>query len=179
VAGLSLALLGGLGGIALGIGLSARAPSQPQAAALTGPECSVNYQLMSDDGRQFVADIMATNTGQALPTGWHLTMQLPDQPAGLRPSGDWSLNGTTLTSPAQNPLPAGGSVRLTLTARHSNDTVLPATFDLSGHTCEASLSGPDGAPLAPGATFVSSQPDQRDNGHGHDGGKDGGGSGPH
>jgi hypothetical protein len=183
-AGLALALLGGLGGLALGLGLAAH-PSQPApAAAAIGPACSVNYQLTSDDGSRFVADIVATNTGQPLPTGWRLTMQLPSPADGLRPTDDWSLSGTTLTSPAQDPLAAGRSVQLTLDARHTNDTVLPAAFELSGHTCAASLTGPDGAPLVPGAVFVSSPPDQsgngngNGNGHGHDGGKDGGHGGP-
>src|SRR5690348_3348139 len=177
-AGAVVLLLGLAGGLAIGLGL-AGGSSPPNAAATTaGPACSVSYQLTSDDGNTFVADIVATNGGLSLAGGWRLTMRLPtDQSKGLRPSGEWSLDGSALASPAQDPLAAGGSARMTLTARHSKTTVLPSGFDIGGHSCASSVLGPDGSPLPPGSEFTATK--GNDNGdHGHDGGSGDGHGGP-
>jgi len=177
-AGAVVLLLGLAGGLAIGLGL-AGGSSPPNAAATTGgPACSVSYQLTSDDGNTFVADIVATNGGLSLAGGWRLTMRLPtDQSKGLRPSGEWSLDGSALASPAQDPLAAGGSARMTLTARHSKTTVLPSGFDIGGHSCASSVLGPDGSPLPPGSEFTATK--GNDNGaYGHDGGSGDGHGGP-
>src|SRR5262249_19683100 len=124
-------VVGLVGGLAIGLGL-AQDPSQSQGqTAAQGAACAVNYQITSDDGNTFVANIVATNTGQALPDGWRLTMALPSgQASALRPSGDWQVDGSTVASPAQDPLGGGGAARMTFTARHSKATVLPTGFDI-------------------------------------------------
>jgi serine/threonine-protein kinase len=175
-AGAVVLVLGLVAGLAIGLGLAGRSP-EPDAAAATGSACSVSYQLASDDGATFVADIVATNTGQPLADGWRLTMRLPSDPSGLRPDGAWSVDGSGLASPAQTPLAAGRSARMTLTARHSKTTVLPSGFDMGGNPCTASVLGPDGSPLAPGSAFTATTRNDKGGDHGHDGGGDHGGPG--
>jgi eukaryotic-like serine/threonine-protein kinase len=170
-----VAVAGLLAGVAIGASLASR-PDQPSSAAVpqTGAGCTVDYRLTSDDGNTFVATIVTTNTGAALPTGWRLTMALPaGQTSGLRPSGEWQLNGTDLASPVQDPLAVGDSAQLTLTAKHSRATVLPTAFDIGGRTCTASLAGPDGTPLSPGSVFTGTTKGDK----GHDGGGGGDGHG--
>jgi hypothetical protein len=175
----AVAVVGLLAGVAIGVSLAAR-PDQASSAAAAPPgsACSVNYQLASDDGNTFVATMLATNTGEALPTGWRLTMALPaGQASGLRPGGEWQVDGTDLASPAQDPLGVGGSARITLTAKHAKATVMPTGFDIRGRSCTASLAGPDGTPLTPGSVFTGAS-DQRGD-HGGNGGGDGHGGPGH
>jgi serine/threonine-protein kinase len=178
-AGVVVLLLGLAGGLAIGLGL-AGGSSPPDAAATTaGPPCSVSYQLTSDNGNTFVADIVATNGALSLADGWRLTMRLPaDESKSLRPSGEWSVDGTALASPSQNPLAAGGSARMTLTARHSKTTVLPSGFDIGGQTCATSVLGPDGSALIPGSQFTATTGKDNNGDHGHDGGSGDGHGGP-
>jgi serine/threonine-protein kinase len=176
-AGVVVLLLGLAGGLAIGLGLAGDSPRPDAAATTAGPACSVSYQLTSDDGNTFVADIVATNGGLPLGGGWRLTMRLPtDESKGLRPSGEWSVDGSALASPAQNPLATGSTARMTLTARHSKTTVLPSGFDIGGHACSASVLGPDGSPLVPGSAFTATTGNNNGD-HGHDGGGDHGGPG--
>jgi serine/threonine-protein kinase len=179
MAGLAALVVGVVAGLSIGLGLhrdSGAAPPAPVPVA--GPGCSVSYQLTADDGNTYTAKIVTTNTGAALASGWRLDVQLPSGVSdGLQLPQTWSLAGSTLTSPAQEALDAGGSTQMTLSVRHSHDTVLPTSFAIAGHTCAAGLLGPDGSTLAPGATFVDNG-QNNGHGHGHDGGGDGGGGGP-
>jgi serine/threonine-protein kinase len=171
-------LVGLLAGLAIGVRVAGQ-PTQPQAAAAAGPACAVNYQITSDNGNTFAAAIVATNTGRSLPAGWRVTVAMPSgQASGLRPDGEWVVDGGTLASPPQTALGGGGSARITLTARHTKATVLPTGFDIAGRTCSASLLGPDGSALTPGAVFSGTQQNQRGGDHGRDGGSGDGQGGP-
>ncbi len=134
-----------------------RSPSPVSVAAAQGPACDVTYQLQSDNGRQFLAAITASNGGERVATGWRLSMRVP---AGGFVAGEgWQNDSGIVSSPAQPALEPGTSAQLSLSGSHGGVLPMPTVFQLNGDQCEATLLGPPSTPaVAPPVAPPVAQP---------------------
>jgi eukaryotic-like serine/threonine-protein kinase len=140
---LVLGMIAGVGRLTE-LGLAESAPPQTMAAAPAGnaeiPSCAVSYQLAVDDEHRMTVRMVATNSGQALPDGWRLELQMASALAyEFVPGGGWQMTGQALLSPPQTGLGPGGSTRITLTGTTAGATPLPAEFRVGDQPCGTTL----------------------------------------
>ncbi|MGE5155902.1 MAG: serine/threonine-protein kinase [Betaproteobacteria bacterium] len=138
------------------LGLAESAPPQTMAAApaveAAIPSCAVSYQLAVIEGHRMTVRMVATNSGQRLPDGWRLEMQMASAPTyEFVPHDGWQKAGQALLSPPQTGLDPGASTRMTLTGTTAGATPLPAEFRVGDQSCGTTLLGATITPT-PGVT---------------------------
>jgi serine/threonine-protein kinase len=120
-------------------------------AAQPVPACDVTYQLASDDGHRFVADITASHHTDALPAGWQLSIRLPGaQPVTIDPRDGWARDGDTVISAAQAALDRGSAAQFRLAGEHGTAIPIPSVFMVGEDRCDATLLGASRPAAPPG-----------------------------
>jgi Cellulose binding domain len=128
--------------------LSADQPSAPRAeAAGPAPErCSARYIAEHRAGGAFTAEVVITNTGGAALDRWSLAFALP---AGQRITdargARLDQRGQAVTLVGEQPLAAGGTLRVAFAGTSGPAASAPTRFVLDGTPCTSSGSEVRGA----------------------------------
>lgn len=125
------------------------------APAAATPSCSVTYQLVSDDGKAFTAQLTIA-TQAALPTGWQLALHLPTgHAAHVSVERGWQQTNGALIGPPQRGLAEGERGQLRLAGRHLTANPLPDTATVGDRSCTLLLLGPKASPTKRPPTVVT------------------------
>jgi cellulase/cellobiase CelA1 len=109
--------------------------------ALKPFSCAVTYNIPSDWGTGFTADVTITNTSAAVFNGWTLTWTFPgNQTITTLWSGTYTQSGAavSVTNVSSNATIAanGGTVNFGFNANYSGTNAKPTGFKLNGVTCQ-------------------------------------------
>ncbi|MEV4314739.1 glycoside hydrolase family 48 protein [Actinocrispum sp. NPDC049592] len=124
--------------------------------------CTVNYNLTSEWGNGFVADVAIRNDGDPI-NGWTLTWTFPDgQQVTNLWNGGYSQSGAkvTVTAPDWNKsIPAGGSTSFGFQGWKGAANGKPTDFAVNGTSCTGANKAPSVALTAPtpGTSYQSGQ----------------------
>ncbi|WP_045742296.1 GH12 family glycosyl hydrolase domain-containing protein [Actinoplanes rectilineatus] len=116
------------------------------ADAAESGSCAVTYDVLSQWGTGFGADVTVRNTGGAAVDGWTLGFDFPSgQTVDGGWNGAWKQNGTQVTvvdAGWNRAIPAGGKVSVGFNGSWSGANAVPAAFTLNGVTCNAAAATP-------------------------------------
>jgi eukaryotic-like serine/threonine-protein kinase len=129
---------------------SGHSPSGPTKLAALG-KCVVSYQVTSDDGKEFKANVTVANRDTVAADAWKLWFVLPGdqhETAGLY-KADVHQADQSVTVQSATSLNPQQSKTVQIAGRYTTSNAAPMVFQLNNQTCEAYVSGKPGEPSRP------------------------------
>ncbi|MFF5178569.1 serine/threonine-protein kinase [Micromonospora sp. NPDC000316] len=156
-----IAVTGAMWGLTSGSPASGQ--DQPTQARMGLPEpapCEVAYALRTDSGKDFIAELTLTNTGDSELRDWSMNFTFPGQQTVTKaePTTVDQQGSTVQIRPVAEraTLAPGAAEKLTLTGKYSGANPLPVEFRLGDATCGVRVSGVAGT--APSTAPPSTTP---------------------
>ncbi|MEV4410791.1 protein kinase [Catellatospora sp. NPDC049609] len=121
------------------------------------PVCEAAFQLRSDAGGRFTAEVTVTNTAEVAREPGRISFDLP---GGQRidEGTPWRQTGRTVTAAEAAALRPGAATTLPVAGSYQRTNPLPTAFRLDGQPCAVTLLGISGAPISPPASGDPTQP---------------------
>ncbi|MET7751029.1 serine/threonine-protein kinase [Micromonospora sp. NPDC005367] len=140
-------------------------PTEARMGMERAPACQVAYVLRSDSGKDFVAELTLTNTGDRELRDWAMSFAFPGEQTVTRvtpASATQQGRVVVVRPPAARPaLAPGAAEKVSLTGRYTGANPLPVSFSIGGESCGVQVSGVAGrapTPAAPNSPAVTKSP---------------------